>query len=464
MNIPSLIILSYVIVSIFFFIFSSIVLSYFLIKLASKKPKIENVYFDIYSIQNFEYPIITILLPVYREEITLPYLLKSISKFNYPKDKLDIQLLVEPEDHLTIKSLLSIPYESIPGGKVEYLDNKPVKVQIWNNTVVKVTYIYLNPKNSRAKPKSLNKGLSFAEGQFLIIYDAEDRPQPDQLRRMVLYMERHPDVECLQARLSYYNSSQSLLTKLFSIEYLNHFNILLPLMHNSGLVVLLGGTSNFFRTSALKKLGGWDEKNVTEDADLGVRLARIKGKTVPFDSTTWEEAPPKLYPWLRQRIRWNKGFLYTFKTHYKNPLTLVRDIGIKSAIFLLYQLIGPIINMLALPGWIIFSVVALTWLDIPIPFAKWIYEAYDYNVFIFYITLFTFIIGISFVLIVSFLALRQSHYALKKYKLILLMPIYNILLSVAGLIAIYEFLFKPQVWHKTYHGFSIVNSPDSSNS
>ncbi len=155
--------------------------------------------FDIYNVKNFQFPVISILLPVYREEITLPYLLKSISEFNYPKDKLDIQLLVEPDDHLTIKSLLSIPYRNIPGGHVEYSDNIPIKVQLWNNTIIKLCYIHLNPKNARAKPKSLNKGLSFAEGQFLIIYDAEDRPQPDQLRRMVLYMEKNPDVHVYKA-------------------------------------------------------------------------------------------------------------------------------------------------------------------------------------------------------------------------------------------------------------------------
>lgn len=434
-------------------------MSYFLIKIGHKKPKIESVKSS-YNILDFEYPVVSILLPVYREEITLPYLLKSISEFNYPKDKLDIQLLVEPDDEPTIKSLLSIPYRDIPGGSIDYFNNKPIKVRIWNNTEVRLTYIYLNPKNARAKPKSLNKGLYNAKGEFLIIYDAEDRPQPDQLKRMVLYMKDHPDVACLQARLSYYNTSQSLLTKLFSIEYLNHFNILLPLMSYSGLVVLLGGTSNFFRTHILKELGGWDEKNVTEDADLGVRFARVKKNIVPFDSTTWEEAPPKLYPWLRQRIRWNKGFLYTFKTHYKNPLSLARDVGFKPSIFLMYQLIGSIINMLALPGWIIFSMVALNFFGIPIPFVDWIYEAYDYNFLIFYLTAFTFAIGISFVLIVSFMSLRQSKYSINKYKLILLMPLYNILLGVAGLVAVIELLFRPQVWHKTYHGFSISNSND----
>lgn len=457
-----MLILSYIFISCNFFIFSSFVLTYFFSKLEYKKPKIENVEGDIYNLKNFEYPVVTILLPVYREEITLPYLLKSVSELNYPKDKLDIQLLVEPDDHLTIKSLLSISYDDIPGGNVEFVDKNPVKVSLWGNTVVKMTYIYLYPPNSRAKPKSLNKGLSSAEGKYLIIYDAEDRPQPDQLLRMVIYMEDHPDVSCLQARLGYYNTGQSLLTKLFSIEYLNHFNVLLPLIYNSGLVVLLGGTSNFFRTSVLKSLGGWDEKNVTEDADLGVRLARAGGKTVPFNSTTWEEAPPKIYPWIRQRIRWNKGFLYTFKVHYKKPLSLIKDIGIKSTIFLLYQLIGPVINMIALPGWVVFSIVGLNWAGISIhPISDWITTAYDYNIFIFYLTLIPFLIGIGFVLVMSFLALKHSRYSLKKYRLIPLVPIYNILLSLAGLIAIVEFIFKPQVWHKTYHGFSIANNPDS---
>lgn len=428
-----------------------------------KKLKIESLDLRIYKqLQNFDFPVVTILLPVYSEEITLPYLLKSISQLNYPKDKMDIHLIIEPDDYSTIKSLLSIPYEDIPGGHVEYFDDAPVKVYVWNNTPINITYIYLTKTNARAKPKSLNKGLMSAKGEFLIIYDAEDRPQPDQLLRMVMYMKDHPDVVCLQAKLAYYNTAQSLLTKLFSIEYLNHFNILLPLIHYNKLVVLLGGTSNFFRTSVLKQLNGWDEKNVTEDADLGVRLARIKEKTVPFDSITWEEAPPKLYPWLRQRIRWNKGFLYTFKVHFKRPLSLIRDIGIKSAIFLLYQLIGPIINMMALPGWIIFSIVCLSWLNIPIhPISDWISNAYDFNILIFYFTLFTFIIGIGFVLLVSMLAMKQSNYALKKYKFILLMPIYNILLSLAGLIAIIELVFKPQVWHKTYHGFSITKSTNS---
>ena len=462
MDVPSLIIFFYLIISLCFFSFSSINLLYLASGLFRRKNLvIQNVTQDIYKLENFKYPVVTILLPVYREEITLPFLLKSISELNYPKDKLDIQLLIEPDDEFTINAVLSIPYNNIPNGRIEFVDTKPVKIHIWNKTVVKINYIYLNPKNSRGKSKSLNRGLSSSEGQYLIIYDAEDRPQADQLLRLTVYMENHPEIACLQARLGYYNTGQSLLTKVFAIEYLNHFTILLPLIHHKGLVVLLGGTSNFFRTDVLKNLNGWDEKNVTEDADLGIRIALRKGKTLPFNTTTWEEAPPKLYPWLRQRVRWNKGFIYTYKVHFKKPLSLIRDVGLKSTFFLLYQLIGPVINMIALPGWIIFIIALINYLGIPVhPISDWITTAYSYGPYLFYAGVITFVIGIGFVEIVTFLSFRINNYAKRKYRLIVLMPIYNILLGVAGLVATIEFLVKPQVWHKTYHGFSMEKSKE----
>jgi glycosyltransferase XagB len=459
MSIPATIIFCYLMISLAVFIFSSLMLLYLMISLRKPgKLTIENVTENIYELKNFEYPVVSILLPAYREEISLPYLLKSISELNYPKDKLDIHLLIEPDDYFTIEATKSIPYDSIENGKIEFINNNPVRLHLWSNTVVEINYIHLNPKNSRSKPKSLNIGLASSIGRYLIIYDAEDRPQADQLLRLVLYMEKHPETDCLQARLGFYNTGQSLLTKVFAIEYLNHFTILLPLIHHNGLVVLLGGTSNFFRASALKSLGGWDEKNVTEDADIGVRLARTKRKTIPFYSTTWEEAPPKLYPWLRQRIRWNKGFIYTAKIHFRKPLSLVKDVGLKPTIFLFYQLIGPIINMVALPGWIIFILSFLNFLGISLgPISDWISEAYNFNPFLFYLSLFTFIIGIVFIELITFLSLRKNNYAKRKYLLLPVMPIYNILLSVAGSVAVIEYIFRPQVWHKTYHGFSMEN-------
>jgi cellulose synthase/poly-beta-1,6-N-acetylglucosamine synthase-like glycosyltransferase len=321
-------------------------------------------------------------------------------------------LLIEPDDYFTIGAAKSIPYNKIENGKIDFINSNPVRLHLWNNTVVEVNYINLKPKNSRSKPKSLNIGLASSIGRYLIIYDAEDRPQADQLLRMVLYMEKHPETDCLQARLGFYNTGQSLLTKVFAIEYLNHFTILLPLIYHNGLVVLLGGTSNFFRASVLKSLGGWDEKNVTEDADIGVRLARTKRKTIPFYSTTWEEAPPKLYPWLRQRIRWNKGFIYTAKVHFRKPLSLIKDVGLKPTIFLFYQLIGPIINMVALPGWIIFIISFLNFLGLSLaPVSDWISEAYNYNPFLFYLALFTFMTGIIFIQIITFLSLKKNNYA-----------------------------------------------------
>jgi glycosyltransferase XagB len=463
LDVPSLIIFFYLIISLSFFSFSSINLLYLASGLFRRKNLvIQNVTQDIYKLENFKYPVVTILLPVYREEVTLPFLLKSISELNYPKDKLDIHLLIEPDDEFTIKAILSIPYNNIPNGRIEFVDTKPIKIHIWNNTVVKIKYIYLDPKNSRSKPKSLNRGLSSSVGKYLIVYDAEDRPQADQLLRLTVYMENHPEIVCLQARLGYYNTGQSLLTKVFAIEYLNHFTVLLPLIHHKGLVVLLGGTSNFFRTDVLINLKGWDEKNVTEDADLGIRIARRKGKTLPFNTTTWEEAPPKLYPWLRQRVRWNKGFIYTYKVHFKKPLSLIRDVGLKSTFFLLYQLIGPVINMIALPGWIIFIIALINFLGIPVhPISDWITTAYSISPYLFYAGVITFVIGIGFVEIVTFFSLRINNYAKRKYRLLVLMPIYNILLGVAGLVATIEFLVKPQVWHKTYHGFSMEKSKEA---
>ncbi len=460
MSVPAIIIFLYILVSFTVFIFSSLILLYLMGSLLrSGKLKVENVTDNIYELKNFDYPVVSILLPVYREEISLPFLLKSISELHYPKNKLDIHLLMEPDDDFTIKSVKSIPYNNIRNGKIEFANNMPIKLHIWDNTVVKINYIYLDPANSRSKPKSLNIGLVSTTGRYLIVYDAEDRPQPDQLLRMVIYMERHPEADCLQAKLGYYNTWQSLLTKLFALEYLNHFTVLLPLIYHNGLVVLLGGTSNFFRTIALKRLDGWDEKNVTEDADLGVRLARTKLITLPFNTTTWEEAPPKLYPWLRQRVRWNKGFMYTAKTHFREPLSLIKDIGLGSTIFLFYQLTGPIINMVSLLGWIIFSIVLANFLGIPLyPISEWISEAYNFNPFLFYSAIFTFVIGVAFVEIVSALSLKRNNYAKRKYLLVPLMPLYNILLSVAGFVAIIEFIFKPQVWHKTYHGFSMENN------
>lgn len=213
---------------------------------------------------DIDLPEVTILLPVYRGEVTLPYLLRSISQLDYPKGKLDIRIIVEPDDYPTLNCLFSLPQSTTENRIMNDEANFPMQIRIWEGMEVKIDYIRLKEKNSRAKPKSLNVGLKNAKGNFIIVYDAEDRPEPNQLRKMVAYLSENPNVTCIQACLGYYNSEQSILTKLFSIEYMYHFHVLLPLLYSRGKVLLLGGTSNFIRTETLRQLNGWDEKNVIE--------------------------------------------------------------------------------------------------------------------------------------------------------------------------------------------------------
>jgi cellulose synthase/poly-beta-1,6-N-acetylglucosamine synthase-like glycosyltransferase len=95
------------------------------------------------------------------------------------------------------------------------------------------------------------------------------------------------------------------------------------------MVLPLGGTTLFFRRHILEELGGWDAHNVTEDADLGVRLARKGYKTELVSTVTYEEANCKAWPWVKQRSRWLKGFLITYFVHMRRPRRLLSDLGLR---------------------------------------------------------------------------------------------------------------------------------------
>jgi len=404
-------------------------------------------------------PIVTILLPVYKEDITLPYLVKSLARLNYPKDKLDIRILIEPDDQRTLRSVLTLPRHGRKVNGIKYTRyGFPKVIKVWGDMEINIEYIYLHPKGARTKPNALNKGLAGAKGSILTIYDAEDRPDPNQLRKAVVYLLKHPEVSCVQARLAYYNANQSILTKFFSIEYLQHFLVLLPAYYTLKRVILLGGTSNYFRTEVIRSLEGWDVLNVSEDADLGIRLARSGHTVVPINSTTWEEAPPKLKPWIKQRARWNKGFIYSLYFHFKSPLTLTRDLGISRTLFLLYVLIAPIVFAVSIPGWIMFSLYWVNWwTGMPIPIVTYLEQAFEGNGWLFYLSVSTFVFSLSYMPLVAIEALMRhgDEYALSKVKYSFFMTFYIYLQIIPSTLAIYEFLRKPKVWHKTPHGFSI---------
>ena len=413
-------------------------------------------------------PIITILLPLYRERLTLPYLIESMSKIDYPKDKLDVRLLVEDDDKETLEAIKELSLTNSNIKTIKSSDNSMIcalkaedslhSLTALTETLINIDYI---TEGTRTKPNALNIGLRRAKGKIVGVYDAEDRPDEKQLRIIAAYMMKHPDVACVQARLSYYNHNQSMLTRLFAMEYNLHYLVNLPtnfLLNNT--IMLLGGTSNFFRIESLKSLRGWDPRNVTEDADLGVRMARKHHKVVPMDLMTYEEAPPNLYPWLKQRIRWNKGYLYTLIVHFRHPFKIIRDIGLKSSIFLFQQLSAPFVAAVTLPNLILFALYWLNWFGVPLtPVSEWIATIFNANPVLFYSSLLTLAFGPIYSILMSLEGLfrQEEDYALSKVKYTPLILVYFLLQSVTALIAIVELIVKPHSWHKTHHGFSIEN-------
>jgi cellulose synthase/poly-beta-1,6-N-acetylglucosamine synthase-like glycosyltransferase len=436
-------------------VFHNIVLASLALRVFFSNTRIQDISLkEVNAFDNDKLPVITILLPLYKEKLTVIHLLKSIYASRYPKEKLDVRLLIERDDLSTIDAIFSIVKST--NGRIERNEHDLLKaITIWNNFKIDIDFVF---EGIRTKPNALNVGLRNARGHIVTIYDAEDKPDRFQLRKVAVFMQTHPEIACVQGVLAYYNANQSLLTKLFSIEYVQHFSLYLPIYSSLKNVLPLGGTSNFFRVEVLRDLGGWDPKNVTEDADLGIRLGRAGYTVVPLQVPTLEEAPPKVYPWIKQRIRWNKGYLYTLIIHFKNPLKLWKDIGIKSTIFIFDILFFPISNALSLIGWILFGVYWADWSGIPLsPVSDWIAETFKSSPQLFYTSLFSLLFGVFYVIIMAVESLfRQGdEYALRVVKYSFLMPMYHMLQGIASILSIIELAVRPQHWHKTKHGFSI---------
>jgi cellulose synthase/poly-beta-1,6-N-acetylglucosamine synthase-like glycosyltransferase len=264
-------------------------------------------------------PIYTVLVPLYQEQAALPGLLNSLRNIDYPKSKLDIKLLVEADDDKTVKALKALKPES-------YFD-----------------IIEIPPSQPRTKPKALNYGIRFAHGSLVAVYDAEDQPDPLQLRKSASYFGTpHGKTVCLQARLNYYNRDKNMLTRLFSLEYAAWFDHMLRGLEYLKMPIPLGGTSNHIELSTLEKLGLWDPFNVTEDADLGMRIYSHGGSCGLLDSTTMEEAPSTISVWLCQRTRWIKGYMQTYIVCMRSPLKRIRRCGWKDFIGIQLFIGGPV--------------------------------------------------------------------------------------------------------------------------
>lgn len=278
-----------------------------------------------------ELPVYTIIVPLRDEARVLPLLADALRRIDYPRAKLDIKLVIEGDDTRTLAEAKSLGLESY------------------------VEFVRVPPSQPRTKPKACNHALQFARGELLVIFDAEDQPEPQQLKKAAAAFREAPDdVACLQASLTYFNSAENWLTAQFTIEFNTWFDLLLPTVSRLGMPVPLGGTSTHFRTDVLREVGAWDPYNVTEDADLGIRFAQKGYRCEILDSTTYEEANCKTGNWVRQRSRWLKGYAQTWLVHMRRPLHSWRAMGPVG--FLGFHLLigGSIVSSLAHPViWIV---------------------------------------------------------------------------------------------------------------
>jgi cellulose synthase/poly-beta-1,6-N-acetylglucosamine synthase-like glycosyltransferase len=251
------------------------------------------------ALRDSDLPHYSVLVPLNDEAAVVPDLCAALARLDYPAAKLEILFLVEARDRPTRLALET--------------HLRPETQRI----------VTCPPGGPRTKPRALNIGLALARGDLVVIYDAEDEPAADQLRLAAAkFAMAGPGLACLQAVLTVYNDDESRLARLFRLEYAALFHVVLPGLAQMGLPIPLGGTSNHFRRDTLVAAGGWDAWNVTEDADLGLRLAALGYDVDVLASETAEAAPEVLGQWFPQRTRWFKGWIRLsmrsdFKRHFQ---------------------------------------------------------------------------------------------------------------------------------------------------
>ncbi|BBY98647.1 glycosyltransferase family 2 protein [Mycolicibacterium fallax] len=374
------------------------------------------------AIPDDELPPYTILVPAYDEPEVVGDLIAAMGALDYPVDKLQVLLLLEADDAVTIAAAQGCASSEV------------------------ITILEVPPADPRTKPKACNYGLFFATGEIVTIYDAEDLPEPLQLRRVVAAFAQLPDeVACVQAKLVYHNGGQNLLTGWFTAEYGLWFGYLLPGMMSSGSPIPLGGTSNHLRREVLDEIGSWDPFNVTEDADLGLRIDASGYHTAVLDSSTLEEANSDPINWIRQRSRWYKGYLQTWLVNIRQPLQLYRTLGPRS--FLRFNLVlagTPLIAVLNLVFWFITMVWFLGQPAVVGSIFPW---------FIYFPALVALVLGNAATLYMNVIALREDD---RPDLLVpaLTVPAFWLMMSVAAAKGTYQLIRNPSYWEKTFHGLA----------
>ncbi|MHB8269848.1 glycosyltransferase family 2 protein [Bradyrhizobium sp.] len=370
-------------------------------------------------------PVYTVIAALYREAKSVGPLMRAIDALDYPREKLQVILALEPDDLATRAAIARL-------GPMPH-----VQVLIASTT---------GPKT---KPKALNCALPFVRGSFTAVFDAEDRPDPGQLRAALDAFRSHDtDVACAQASLCIDNNDKdSWLSRTFAAEYAGQFDVLLPGLAAMRMPLPLGGSSNHFRTAVLREVGGWDAWNVTEDADLGFRLARFGYRSVTFDSTTTEEAPIRFKAWLGQRSRWMKGWMQTWGVHVREPRRLWRQAGPRGFFALNIIIGGNVLTALVYPVLVIelaaYLLITITGSTSGPFFTDSLAPLH----------IATITAGFASTVLIGLIGLTRRG-RLRSGWVLALTPVYWACLSIAAWRALWQLWRDPYRWEKTEHGIT----------
>ncbi|GEP34895.1 glycosyl transferase [Nocardioides szechwanensis] len=376
-------------------------------------------------------PAYTVLVPAYKEANVVAKLVTNLGAIDYPSSKLDVMLLLEADDQETIDVARSM---ALP-------DHMRV--------------VIVPPGTPQTKPRACNYGLAFARGKYAVIFDAEDRPDPQQLRTAVEAFERdrferetgtsaRPPLAIVQASLHYFNADYNVLTRMFAIEYAHWFEAMLPGMDTARLPLPLGGTSNHFDVSLLRDMGGWDPYNVTEDADAGLRASLMGYRVAVIPSSTGEEACAHIGAWIKQRTRWIKGYMITAAVNTRRPARFARAVGVRGVIGMAGLIIATPLAFLAYPlalSLTIATYIGVQFIGLTLPPA------------LVQVSVATFVVG-NLVMIVSAGLAATWRYNWRIGIFAIFSPVYWLLHSIAAWRALYQVIWDPHRWEKTPHGLT----------
>ena len=364
-------------------------------------------------------PIVSVMVALYRESDIVARLVGRLGRLDYPRELLDVLLVVEQDDARTRQALALTPLPA------------------WMRVIAVPSGVI------KTKPRALNYALDHCRGTIIGVYDAEDAPAPDQIRKVVdRFANRPAEVVCLQGILDFYNPRRNWLARCFTTEYAAWFRLFLPGIERLGLAVPLGGTTLFFRRQALENLGGWDAHNVTEDADLGLRIARHGLRTELLNTVTLEEVNCRALPWIKQRSRWIKGFMITWATHMRHPRLLWRQLGPRRFAGFQVLFAGSVVQALLAP---------LLWSFWVVPMGLYHPVASALPPAMFTVLWMTFIVTEAFSIVFGIAGLARTRHRLTPFLVPSLM-FYHPLASLAAYKGVFELLTRPFYWDKTSHG------------